>query len=64
MTDAGPVVIEVNPRLTTSYCALAEALDVNPAGAILAAARGEALNGWRPKRRKRVGFTTGGELSL
>ncbi|MGK7346717.1 MAG: ATP-grasp domain-containing protein [Candidatus Nitrospinota bacterium M3_3B_026] len=37
-TAAGPVVIEVNPRLTTSYAALSRALDVNPAEAILAAA--------------------------
>lgn len=37
-TAAGPVVIEINPRLTTSYAALSRALDVNPAEAILAAA--------------------------
>jgi predicted ATP-grasp superfamily ATP-dependent carboligase len=30
-TAAGPVVVEVNPRLTTSWCALREALGCNPA---------------------------------
>ena len=31
--SAGPVVIEVNPRLTTAYVGLREALGVNPGGA-------------------------------
>ncbi|VAX22180.1 FIG00858196: hypothetical protein [hydrothermal vent metagenome] len=34
-TGSGPVVIEVNPRLTSSYCALGEALNINPAKVIL-----------------------------
>jgi tyramine---L-glutamate ligase len=34
-TAAGPVVIEVNPRLTTSYCALREALGINVAARVL-----------------------------
>lgn len=63
MTGSGPVVIEVNPRLTTSYCALTEALEVSPASAILAAARDEPLGKWRPKRRRRVVFCKDGELS-
>lgn len=33
---SGPVVLEVNPRLTTSYAGLAESLGVNPAGLVLA----------------------------
>lgn len=31
----GPVVLDVNPRLTTSYVGLGEALGVNPAGLVL-----------------------------
>ena len=34
-SEAGPVVLEVNPRLTTSYVALGRALGLNPAGLIL-----------------------------
>jgi len=33
---AGPTVLEVNPRLTTSYVGLAESLGVNPAALVLA----------------------------
>jgi tyramine---L-glutamate ligase len=32
----GPVVLEINPRLTTSYIGLAESLGINPAALILA----------------------------
>lgn len=34
-STAGPVVLEVNPRLTTSYAGLHRALGVNPAGLVL-----------------------------
>ncbi|HEX6840012.1 MAG TPA: ATP-grasp domain-containing protein [Stellaceae bacterium] len=33
---AGPVVIEINPRLTTSYVGLAESIGINPAALVLA----------------------------
>jgi predicted ATP-grasp superfamily ATP-dependent carboligase len=33
--DRGPVVIEINPRLTTSYCGLGARLDINVAAAVL-----------------------------
>ena len=33
--DSGPLVLEVNPRLTTSYVGLREAIGVNPAGLVL-----------------------------
>ena len=33
---AGPVVIEINPRLTTSYVGLAESIGLNPAALVLA----------------------------
>jgi predicted ATP-grasp superfamily ATP-dependent carboligase len=35
LTPEGPVVLEINPRLTTSYCALREALGLNVAGLVL-----------------------------
>lgn len=35
ITPSGPVVLEVNPRLTTSYAGLHEALGVNPAQLVL-----------------------------
>lgn len=35
LTDKGPVVMEVNPRLTTSYVGLPAALDTNPARLVL-----------------------------
>lgn len=34
-TPAGPVVLEVNPRLTTSYCGLRSVLGMNPAALAL-----------------------------
>jgi predicted ATP-grasp superfamily ATP-dependent carboligase len=33
--DSGPIVLEVNPRLTTSYVGLRRAIGVNPAGLVL-----------------------------
>jgi len=35
LTEAGPVVVDVNPRLTTSYVGLKRALGVNPAALVL-----------------------------
>jgi predicted ATP-grasp superfamily ATP-dependent carboligase len=35
LTDTGPVVVEVNPRLTTSYVGLAQVLGLNPARLVL-----------------------------
>ncbi len=35
LTPSGPIVVEVNPRLTTAYVGLPEALDINVAGTIL-----------------------------
>ena len=39
LTPAGPVVLEINPRLTTSYCGLRRELDLNVAEQVLALAR-------------------------
>jgi len=35
-TESGPVVLEVNPRLTVSYAGLHSMLGFNPAGKVLA----------------------------
>jgi predicted ATP-grasp superfamily ATP-dependent carboligase len=35
LTEHGPVVLEVNPRLTTSYCGLGRALGINVAAMVL-----------------------------
>jgi predicted ATP-grasp superfamily ATP-dependent carboligase len=35
LTPAGPVVLEINPRLTTSYCGLRAALGINTAALVL-----------------------------
>jgi len=35
LADRGPVVLEVNPRLTTSYCGLRSALGINAAAMVL-----------------------------
>jgi len=35
LTESGPLVLEVNPRLTTSYCGLRRALSANPASWVL-----------------------------
>ena len=35
LTPQGPVVLEINPRLTTSYCGLRSALGLNPAELVL-----------------------------
>ncbi len=34
-TASGPIVIEVNPRLTTSYAGLHRAIGINPAQLVL-----------------------------
>ena len=39
LTDTGPIVLEINPRLTTSWCGLGQALGHNPAHWIVALAR-------------------------
>jgi tyramine---L-glutamate ligase len=35
LAESGPVVLEINPRLTTSYCGLGRALSDNPASWVL-----------------------------
>jgi predicted ATP-grasp superfamily ATP-dependent carboligase len=42
LTESGPVVLEVNPRLTTSYAGLHAAIGVNPAQLVLELLAGRA----------------------
>ena len=42
-TDDGPLVVEINPRFSTSACALRSTLGLNLLAATLAAARGQLL---------------------
>jgi len=58
LTDAGPVVIEVNPRLTTAYLGVRAVVDENVAAMALAACGGELPE--QPITRRRVRFTASG----
>ncbi len=58
-SGAGDVVIEVNPRLTTSYVGLRAALDCNLAAACLAKLAGEDIDLPNPMP---VEFAPGGEI--
>jgi biotin carboxylase len=42
-TGEGPVVLEINPRLTTSFCGLRAALGVNVAGMVIDLFRSSSL---------------------
>jgi predicted ATP-grasp superfamily ATP-dependent carboligase len=60
LTETEAVVIEVNPRFTTSYLGVRSALDVNVASLALAACAGRlpAI----PPARRRVRYTSGGRI--
>lgn len=47
LTEGGPVVLEVNPRLTTSYCGLGRALGINVAAMVLDLLLPGAVARWR-----------------
>jgi predicted ATP-grasp superfamily ATP-dependent carboligase len=52
LTEAGPRVLEINPRLTSSYAGLRVALNINPAASVLALWRTGGLPGKvMPSRR-------------
>jgi predicted ATP-grasp superfamily ATP-dependent carboligase len=53
LANEGPVVMEINPRLTTSYIGLRKVTDFNPAQTIIDAAFGQKL----PKNIKRRGYS-------
>jgi predicted ATP-grasp superfamily ATP-dependent carboligase len=61
LTDSAPVVIEVNPRLTTSYLGLRAVIDENVAALALEACHGR-LPG-RPVARRRARFTAAGRVA-
>ena len=46
-TAGGPVVLEINPRLTTSYCGLRPALQINAAELVLGLLRLDRRDDWR-----------------
>ncbi len=54
MTGNGAVVLEINPRLTTSYVGLGPALDCNVAWLVLGLANGSKMPSLRPRRSVRV----------
>jgi tyramine---L-glutamate ligase len=58
LTDTGPVVIEVNPRLTTAYLGVRAVLDENVAALTLGACEGTLPAQLTPRRRVR--FTASG----
>lgn len=51
LAQQGPVVLEVNPRLTTSYCALRAALGINAAALVLDLLATGDTRGWRAPAR-------------
>jgi len=59
LAEEGPVVVEINPRLTTSYCGLRRALGINTAAMLLDLLRTGGTAGWR-----RSESTTSVTLSL
>jgi hypothetical protein len=62
-TASGPVVLEVNPRLTTSYCGLRLALQVNAAELVLGLLRPDRRDDWRPPAAQGTAELFLGELA-
>ncbi|HEU5260363.1 MAG TPA: ATP-grasp domain-containing protein [Gemmatimonadales bacterium] len=58
VTEQGPVVLEINPRLTTSYCGLRRALGVNVAALVLDLVRGGRIEGRRWPAGRHVTVST------
>lgn len=61
LTDEGPVVIEVNPRLTTAYLGVRAVLEENVAALALAACDG--MLPAQPVARRCVRFTAAGQVA-
>jgi hypothetical protein len=61
LTDSEPIVIEVNPRLTTAYLGVRAVLDENLAALALAACEG--ILPPQPIARRRVRFTAAGRVA-
>jgi hypothetical protein len=60
LTEAGPLVIEVNPRLTLAYLGIRAVLEENVAALALAACDGRLPSPLVPQRRAR--FTAAGRV--
>jgi predicted ATP-grasp superfamily ATP-dependent carboligase len=60
LADSGPVVLEVNPRLTTAYVGVRAVLDENVAALALAACHGTLPAASAPRRRAR--FSAAGRV--
>jgi predicted ATP-grasp superfamily ATP-dependent carboligase len=60
LTEAGPVVIEVNPRLTMSYLGVRAVIDENVAAMAIAACRGQLPE--RAVVRRRARFSASGKV--
>ena len=60
-TGAGPVVIEVNPRLTSSYAGLRPALGLNVAEWMVAAATGAPLPAMRGTPGRAIRLSLNGD---
>lgn len=58
----GPVVLEINPRLTTSYVALGESLGLNPAALVLALRERRLAELIRPLAPRPVEFSVSDDL--
>jgi predicted ATP-grasp superfamily ATP-dependent carboligase len=56
----GPVVLEINPRLTTSYIGLAESIGINPAALVLALREHRLADLVRPLAPRPVPITVSG----
>ena len=55
--DEIPYILEINPRLTTSFAGLAKSTSVNPCAMLLAAVYGEPLP--CPQRSEFTDYTVG-----
>ena len=51
LAPPGPVVLEINPRLTTSYCGVRGALGINAAALVLDLLATGGMQGWRAPAR-------------
>lgn len=54
ITGRGPIVLEINPRLTTSYAGLGPALGCNVAALVFGLAEGKQMPALRPRHSVRI----------
>lgn len=59
LADSGPVVLDVNPRLTVAYAGLHASIGCNPAGIVIDLLRGPAAMPTPPGRRRVVSVDVG-----